>query len=182
MGIGLDAHHGNKIFGGLEISKRDSNSPRFLGTNHIFLDHKENLYHGYLYGTLHKNWVAKSEVRLERFSRPHAELQRIDTLSIPVSIDYFNPNGLFANLTGTFVQQKVEREGNRSNEGQEKFFLIDTAIGYRLPNRKGILSLEAKNLFDEHFVFQNINVSTSQITTPRFIPTRTIFARITLNF
>jgi tetratricopeptide (TPR) repeat protein len=181
MGIGFDAHYENKIFTGVEVSKRDLSSPRFLSANSVFLDHKENLYYGYLYGVLHKNWVAKSEIRFEKFSRPQSELQQIDTLSAPIGIDYFNPNGFFANLTGTFVRQKVERLG-REKEGTEKYFLVDASIGYRLPNRKGILSLEARNLFDEYFLFQHINFSTSQAVDSRFVPTRTIVARITFNF
>ena len=181
MGVGFDGHYQNKIFSGFEISKRDLSSPRFSG-NGNFLDHDESLYYGYLYGILHKNWTARSEARFERFSRPLDKLQLIDTLSVPIGIDYFSENGIFANLTGTFVRQKVKREGNVENEGTEKYFLIDASLGYRLPNRRGILSLEARNLFDEHFLFQHINYSTSQAVDSRFVPTRTIFARVTFNF
>ena len=181
MGVGFDGHYQNKIFSGFEISKRDLSSPRFSG-NGNFLDHDESLYYGYLYGILHKNWTARSEARFERFSRPLDKLQLIDTLSVPIGIDYFSEKGIFANLTGTFVRQKVKREGNVENEGTEKYFLIDASLGYRLPNRRGILSLEARNLFDEHFLFQHINYSTSQAVDSRFVPTRTIFARVTFNF
>lgn len=68
------------------------------------------------------------------------------------------------------------------NEGTENFFLLDAALGYRLPNRRGILSIEAKNILDEAFAFRNINFFTSEPMNPRFVPTRTIFARLTLNF
>ena len=140
------------------------------------------MYSGYLYGILHKNWTAKSEVRFEKFSRPQiSKPHQIDTLSIPIGVDYFNPQGLFANLTGTFVHQKVSPHGTK-NDGIEKFFLVDAAIGYRLPNRRGIFSLEARNIFDESFLFQNLNFQTSEPVVSRFIPTRTIFARVTLNF
>lgn len=181
MGVGLDGHYQNKIFSGFEISKRDLSSPRFSRSGN-FLDHDESLYYGYLYGILHKNWTARSEARFERFSRPLDKLQQIDTLSVPIGIDYFSENGIFANLTGTFVRQNVKREGNVENEGTERYFLIDASLGYRLPNRRGILSLEARNLFNEHFLFQHINFSTSQAVDSRFVPTRTIFARVTFNF
>lgn len=179
MGIGLDAFYENKLFSGFEISNRDLSIPVINQINRT--DQKENLYYGYLYGVLHKNWITKSEVRFEKVTRPSLDPNQIDTLSIPVGIDYFRPNGLFANLTGTFVHQKVDRKGI-NNEGIEKFFLVDASIGYRLPNRRGILSLEARNIFDEFFLFQNLNFQTSESVITRFVPTRTIYARVTLNF
>lgn len=191
MGIGLDAHYKNKVLSGFEISNRDLSIPIFSdstisklsGQDHDFIDQKENLYYGYLYGILHKNWTVKSEVRFEKLSRaPKSdELSQLDTLSMPIGIDYFSPQGIFANLTGTFVHQKVIRRGE-INDGVEKFFLVDASVGYRLPKRMGILSLEARNIFDETFLFQNINIQTSQSVASRFVPMRTIFARVTLNF
>ncbi|WP_292919482.1 TonB-dependent receptor [Nitrosomonas sp.] len=183
MGIGLDAHHGNKVFTGFEISSRDLRVPVHSSRSSSFQDQKENLYRAYLYGLLHTNWTAKSEIQFEKFSRAETSAgpHQIDTLSIPTGVDYFNPQGFFANLTGTFVHQKIDRQGNQ-NEGVDKFFLVDASVGYRLPNRRGIVSLEARNLFDESFLFRNINFQTSEPVNSRFVPTRTIFARVTLNF
>lgn len=193
MGIGLDAHYKNKVLSGFEISNRDlsipvlpdSTIPKLTGQNHDFdfINQKENLYYGYLYGILHKNWTVKSEIRFEKLLRsPRSDdLNRLDTFSMPIGIDYFSPQGIFANLTGTFVHQKVDRRGE-INDGVEKFFLVDASVGYRLPKRMGILSLEARNIFDEAFLFQNINIQTSQSIVSRFVPMRTIFARVTLNF
>lgn len=191
MGIGLDTHYENKVLSGFEVSNRDLSIPTFSdplssklsGQDHDFIDQKENLYYVYLYGILHKNWTVKSEARFERLLRhPRAdELNRLDTLSMPIGIDYFNPQGIFANLTGTFVRQRVNHQGE-TNGGIEKFFLVDASVGYRFPKRMGILSLEARNILDESFLFQNINIQTSQSAISRFVPTRTIFARMTLNF
>ena len=183
MGIGLDAHYDNKVFSGFEISARDLSFPIFSGEKHALRPQKqkEELYSGYLYGILHKNWSARSESRFEVISRFFDSHYKIETLSIPTSIDYFNPQGIFANITATYVHQSVERSGMQSG-ATEKFFLIDASTGYRLPNRRGILSLEARNLFDENFLFQDINFHSSQTTVTRFVPSRTIFARVTLNF
>ena len=188
MGIGLDAHYENKVFSGFEISARHLNFPISSSNKHSVLipdtssiqEQKEELYSGYLYGILHKNWSAKSEARFEAISgffEPH----KIETLSVPTSISYFNPQGLFASLTGTYVHQNIERSGTK-NEKPEKFFLVDASVGYRFPNRRGIFSLDAKNLFDENFLFQDINFHSSQTTVTRFVPSRTVFARVTLNF
>lgn len=191
IGIAIDTNFGSKVFGGIEISKRDLNVPRFrvsnpTSSNNLFLeDQKENLYRAYLYGLFQDNWSARSELQYEQFSRSKATVSgphQIDTLSIPTGIDYFNPQGFFSNLTGTFVHQKVGSEVTE-NRGIDKFFLVDASIGYRFPNRRGILSLEARNIFDEHFLFRNNYFETSELTAnPRFVPVRTIFARVTLNF
>ncbi|MBX3617285.1 TonB-dependent receptor domain-containing protein [Nitrosomonas sp.] len=180
MGIGLDAHYDSKIFSGFEISARDLSFPISSSNTSSTQKQKEELYSSYIYGILHKNWSAKSEARFEAISgffEPH----KIETLSIPTSINYFNPNGLFTSIAGTYVHQNIERNGVK-NEKPEKFFLIDASIGYRFPNRKGIFSLEARNLFDENFLFQDINFHSSQTTVTRFVPSRIIFARVTLNF
>ncbi len=187
IGIGLDAQYQNKIFSGFEISSRDLIAPIFFGEDSVITQKREEkLYRAYLYGLLHKNWTAKSEVRFEQFSRAEAtrnrgEPHQIDTLSVPTGISYFNPQGIFANLTGTFVRQEVDRRGTQ-NEGTENFFLVDASLGYRFPNRRGVLSVEARNIFDQSFLFRNMNFITAEPINSRFVPTRTIFARLTLNF
>ena len=194
VGIGLDTHYKRNVFSGFEISSRNLKVPLYglLSNSVDFENQKENLYRIYLYGLLHNNWSAKSELLYEKFSRdktfdgPH----QIDTLSIPTGIHYFDPRGFFANLTGTFVRQEVDREFtvtnqrniNHDNEGIEKFFLTDVAIGYRLPNRRGIFSLEARNIFDQSFLYRNASFRVAEPINPYYIPTRTIFARLTLNF
>ncbi len=89
-------------------------------------------------------------------------------------------------MTGTFVRQEVDRQEAQNqepqNEGVENFFLLDAAVGYRLPNRRGILSLEARNLFNQSFLYRNTSFNTSEPVTARFVPERTIFARMTFNF
>jgi hypothetical protein len=58
-------------------------------------------------------------------------------------------------------------------------------VGYRLPKRLGIVSLEVRNLLDEDFSYQDLNFITSEPFASSdipFIPDRTILARITLSF
>jgi outer membrane receptor protein involved in Fe transport len=95
--------------------------------------------------------------------------------------------GVFAELGATFVQQDIKQQGSESNPSTEDFFVFDTAIGYRLPKRRGIISLEVKNLLNEKFLFQDLELRTSDPfmaheLIPSFIPDRAILTRITLNF
>ena len=197
MGVGVDTHFSNIVFGGFEISRRDLKVPfQSFDVNPetilIFQEQKENLYRAYLYWPISNQWVMRGEGQFERFSRENAGTQphQIDTLSAPVSISYFGSQGLFSSIIGTFVSQKVDRqdrdliyeESTRFNVGRDGFFLLDAVLGFRLPKRRGILSFEARNLFDEQFLYRNANFYVSEATTPRYLPTRTMFLRLTLNF
>ena len=184
IGGGLDAHYRDILFGGVEISNRDLVVPNFTSGQSInFEGQKERLYRAYLYGLIHKSWAIKSDVLFEQFSRAETPFgpHQIDTLSVPVSVSYFSPKGFFFNLTGTYVHHKVEREGNK-NEGVENFVLFDAAVGYRFPNRRGILNVEVKNIFDQSFLYRSNTFLKSRALNSRFVPARTIFARFTLNF
>ena len=57
------------------------------------------------------------------------------------------------------------------------FFVMDASIGYRLPNRLGFISIEAGNLFNKSFKFEDI----SPFATTEF-PQQWIIAKVTLFF
>ncbi|MBX9915812.1 MAG: TonB-dependent receptor [Nitrosomonas sp.] len=183
IGIGLDGHYKEKVFSGFEISGRDLRVPSFSTDNVSIDDQKEKIYRAYLYGVPGNRWSVKSEIQFEQFSRDETALgpHKIDTLSIPINLNYFNFHGLFFSLTGTFVRQEIDRK-EISNERNQKFFLVDASLGYRLPNRRGIISLDAKNILDQSFLFRNIHFQTAEPINPIYLPTRTIFTRLTLNF
>ncbi len=183
IGIGLDGHYRKRIFSGFEISSRDLQVPLFFQNRAFLNDQKEKLYRAYLYGLPDNKWAVKSEIQFEQFSRDETVTgpRTIDTLSIPVNLSYFNFHGLFFSLTGTFVRQEIDRLENVTSR-TENFFLFDASLGYRLPNRRGIISLDARNLFDQSFLFRNLHFQTAEPINPIYLPTRTIFTRFTLNF
>jgi hypothetical protein len=79
----------------------------------------------------------------------------------------------YLNQHGRFVEQLT---GETTND-KDSFFVTDVALGYRLPRRLGVASLEIRNLFDEEFKFQDSepgNVGNSR--------DRSIFGRLTLTF
>ena len=199
-GVGLDMHILGNVYGGVEVSIRDLEVPGVRGifseSKELFIDkQKEQLYRSYLYTTISTNWSITNEFQFEKFTRPKSDKLSgtdpvsIQTLSIPTSIKYFNSNGLFSSLTGTFVKQDLERNQFTAEdpavgrtEGLSNFFLLDAIKGYRLPARKGLLSFEVRNLLDESFYFRNSQFFVSQPIAPRYTPDRTFFVRLTLNF
>ena len=61
--------------------------------------------------------------------------------------------------------------------GDDQFWVVNASIGYRLPKRWSLITLEARNLLDEKFNFQDTDPAN-----PRIYPERLVFARLTLAF
>src|SRR5918999_4266062 len=193
-GIGFDARLSERLNGGVEVSRRDLNQvPNFVqqpvGSEFVFEneDFREDLYRAYLDWIPHQDWAVSAAYQFETFKlekRISSERPtRVDTMSLPFGIRYFNPSGFFAQLGATYVRQEVELDpASTFKTDSDDFVVVDAALGYRFPKRWGILSLEARNLLDESFLYQDDNFRTSDIRNPFFIPDRVIFARITLSF
>ena len=191
MGVGLDTRFGGNLFAGVEASERALDVPLFdLATLALERAEKqhEQLYRSYLYWLPHVHWSVRGEFQFEKFTRTREDLSgtqdpwRIQTLTSPLSIQYFHPAGPFARLTSTYVRQQLDRRDTTSNAGVNDFVLLDATLGYRLPKRWGILSFEGRNLLNENFFYRNINFQQSEAINPRFVPVRTFFVRLTLNF
>ncbi len=205
MGVGLDTYFINKLYGGIEISERKLEVP--IGANFFQengeIEHlqkqNEQLYRAYLYWIFNSNWTIKSEMQFEKFARNHQdkgvddnEPDRIQTLSLPVTVSYFHPQGFFFNTSINTIKQNLrrkrdfndnqERNPEITNSGIDTFFLLDSMIGYRFPNRRGILTFEGRNLLNDKFFYRNINFNLSEAVPTRYIPERTFFVRLTFNF
>ena len=192
-GIGLDATLRSDLYGGVELSKRE---PKIAlsdaATGKItFEDQQEILNRAYLYWTPFPKWGVRVEYQHERFKRidtlGFSLPTEVETTTVPVFVSYFRGTGrsagLFAEIGANFVRQKVHLAPTSTfGEDREDFITVDAAVGYRLPQRRGLLSLEVRNLFDEKFLFQDMNIQSPVPSNPRFIPDRTIFARLTLSF
>ena len=133
----------------------------------------------------------RAEYQHERFKRidtlGFSLPTEVDTTTVPVFVTYFQGTGrsagLFAEIGTYFVRQKVHLAPTSTfGENREDFITVDAAIGYRLPQRRGLLSLEVRNVFDQKFLFQDMNIQNSVPSNPRFIPDRTVIGRLTLSF
>ena len=201
-GIGLDATLRQPrrqsplsagLYAGFEISKRDLEVPLVEGTTGAITpeDQREDLDRVYLYWTPRPAWAVRTEYQFERFKRKDTlglDLPtQVETTTVPVFVSYFRgagrAAGLFAQVGATFVHQDVDLAPTSTFvEDSEDFVVVDAAIGYRLRRRRGILSMEVRNLFDEDFLFQDANIQRAEPSNPRFIPDRTIIGRVTLSF
>jgi hypothetical protein len=89
------------------------------------------------------------------------------------------PAGSFARLNGTWYHQKeLNLQGTPSDvfvPGSDSFWVVNPSIGYRLPGRHGILSLEVRNLFDEAFRYEDTDPAS-----PVLQPERAVFLKVTI--
>jgi hypothetical protein len=188
-GVGIDQRISATVNAGAEVSRRDmevpfeDHSPRGGGRTKE-VDWKEDLARIYLYWTPQR-WLAFSaEYQFERFKRDldytgADNLHKIETHRFPFAVSLFDSLGFSSQIKATYIDQEGEF-GNRSygvTSGDDQFWIVDAFIRYRLPKRWGFITLEARNLFDEDFHFQDTDPAQ-----PVIYPELLILTRLTLAF
>ncbi|WP_394752319.1 tetratricopeptide repeat protein [Crenothrix sp.] len=173
------------LFSGIEFYRRDS----FTFDNNYLekLDNSNDRFRFYFYYAINNNFSLSSEYKYEKnnFLVNGINTQvptKYYTHKLPIEIRYFNSNGLFMNLKSTWV---LQNELTNLPNSYFEFVVFDAGLGYRLPKRKGILSLEIKNLFNNRVNYKNITRFTSADifnNNLEFFNDRTILGRITINF
>ena len=195
-GVGLDVRFTDNLDSGLEYSQRELKFDSFFAENQslnrIKRKRKEKLIRGYLNWAIHPFWAVSAEMEIEKFISPttdpilvqNGQPVKMKTLLFPIGIRYFHPSGFFAGLGGIFVYQEVDNivESNLIKD-KDDFFLLDAKMGYRFPRRYGSVSIDAKNLFNTKFNYEDSSGQTKKSEeNPRFIPEFTVFLNLTLAF
>jgi hypothetical protein len=187
-GVGVDQRLPAGLWAGAEFSWRDLSVPAVVitpaGTTVQRADWDEQLGRAYVYWAAHPWLAVTAEYLYERFERD-AEARNpegiasVQTHRVPLGITFFHPSGLMARLRVTWVGQDGEFANPTGTvaPGDDQFWVVDAAIGYRLPRRWGLITLEARNLLDEHFRYQDTGPAN-----PVFYPERLILARFTLAY
>ncbi len=186
-GIGLDQKLTEKLFTGVELSKRELDIPSanyIPPFDNVLLKSEERLIRFYFYWAPHPRFAIGPEYQYEvtKFGPelPAFGIDRLETHRFGLGVSYFHPSGFFAQVRPTFVSQdgsfRVE-PNDPVFTGDSQFIVLDASIGFRLPKRLGLIELVAKNLFDESFHFQDTDPNNPQIT-----PRRLLMGRWTLSF
>jgi Tfp pilus assembly protein PilF len=186
-GIAIDQKFSATVYGGAEFSRRDMEVP-WKSLNNLQVqegDREENLARAYLYWTPLKLLAVTGEYWYEQMERGpenvgSEEFTKIDTHRLSLGTNFFHPSGFSAGLKATYIDQEGDFGNPKDNtlvSGSDQFWVVDAQISYRIPNRFGIITLVAKNLFDQEFKFQDTDPAN-----PDIYPERVIFAKITLAF
>jgi tetratricopeptide (TPR) repeat protein len=182
-GGAIDHKFTRTIFGGTEFSSRRLNVPAFdiLGSR-IEAKWWEYLARTYLFWTPHPWLAVRVEYAFERQDRDtrFAALAReLETHRVPLGIRFFHPSGFGAALTATYWNQSGRFEGfldpTTVRSGKDDFWTLDAAINFRLPQRRGFITVGASNLTDQKFKYFEVDINN-----PRLMPKRMAFVKITL--
>lgn len=192
VGVAFDLTLTEDLYAGFQYAHRELKSPTVSNLMTAYYDRREDRALGYVYWAPHPQLALTAEGTYEQFKRSASDPTvplggqplEVDTVVVPLGARFFLPSGFFAGIKGSFVWQKVDLSPTATfDDGHDEFFLVDANVGYRLPKRFGIVSLEVRNLFDTSFRYQDLNEQTAResVVSP-FLPTRMVFGRLTLSF
>ena len=190
--IGADLRLTPDLWVGVEGRYRDISAPQIdneIDDSDILLrDASEGVATAYLYWTATERLAMTFELLGSRFRQHENDAagvpQGINSVLAPLSVRYFHPSGFFAVGGVEYVGQSVTTGDGAGGEHEEwgDSWLLDAAIGYRLPRRRGIVSLELNNLLDQDVHWQDDTFRSSEQQNRRFIPERSAMIRLNLNF
>ena len=181
VGLGLDQRVSDRTFVGAEGSHRKLELPGFPGgADFQWTERTGRLYAYHVFG---RNLTATVEVLHERFGRPEGftvneGFTNLRTTFVPVGLKVHAPSDWSAGLKATGVSQRITYfdGGGNEVEGRGRFVVVDANVSWRLPHRSGSITLEARNIFDRRFLYQEADFFSSARVAPR----RLFFARLSV--
>jgi tetratricopeptide (TPR) repeat protein len=187
-GAAVNQKFSRTVFGGVEYSQRDMDVPLAAQTGigssltAINQDWHEKVGRAYLFWTPH-DWVAlTAEYQYERFIRGEVlnfNVKNVETQRIPLGLNLFHPSGLSFSVRPTFIHQQGSFQTRTAvaccQSGEESVWVFDAGLSYRMPDRYGLLTVGARNLFNENFQFQE-----TDLRNPTVSPKRLVFIQLTI--
>ncbi len=173
----------DRLFAGIEWSERRMKIPIF-GVGGAVEEQRasEETVRSYLNWTITDRFAFSAGLQWDDLSQQTfvAQFEHLSIIRVPAEIRYYGPSGFFALLGGTFVQESgrfFDYSAFTPFDGQESFAVVNAGIGWRIPGRAAVVSLQVTNLFNSGFRFQDVDLSN-----PAFLPHRMILGRITFSF
>lgn len=141
----------------------------------------EQVYRAYAYLTLTDRIALAADLIDERSEADDffPDFDHWRTTSVPVTVSYFDPTGFFGSAGIVFVDHSFT---DGADGGDDQFHVVNATLGYRLPRNRGVFSLEALNILDEEFHYQNRTLRPDVTAEPRFAPEPTVFVRGSVRF
>jgi outer membrane receptor protein involved in Fe transport len=190
-GIGIDHKFSNTLFGGAQFLKRDLNVPYLQADFDTGIlipeedDWREQIGSGYIYWaparwmSLGLEYFYEDFDQEENFFGAIFGINGVTNHRIVPQVGFFHRCGFSARIWASYVDQKRDFDDDFISvdaKESDQFWQVDAALSYRLPKRYGIVSLVAKNLFDEEF-----NYIDTDPANPKFLPEQQVFLTLTVN-
>jgi outer membrane receptor protein involved in Fe transport len=194
VGLGYDVKLSKNVALGLEATSRDIEEPTtdVFSNDTIFEKREEQNNRLYVNWTPSNSIAVSAEAIYDTFKSESGIATQFDDLpehvktkSLPVSFRYFSPKGWYGGITGTLVDQEVQRDPSSSQaSGEDSFQLIDLSVGYRLPKRLGAVSLAINNATDQQFMYQDDSYREfrDEPSIGPYFPERTVNVQLSLVF
>jgi len=188
-GLAIEQELSPKLFIGWQADTRDTQTTLVRPADTLPIDLQERAQSAYAY------WLPIPQIsftagyehgRYGSEPMPLLGYSHMKTEKLPVEIRYFSRGGLTIGARASHIEQSGDFQTGFAQTplstppvapGEDRFWVLDAFVGYRLPNRRGLLSLTADNLLDETFQFQDVDP-----TNPSLFPERLISFRFTLAF
>ena len=189
-GVGIDWRATPTLYAGGELSRReiDHRNIDLTSFEQEFQDRDEDTHRAYVYWAPSDRWALNAEFIYDQFETSAPSLtipSSVVTRTFPVKGMYFHPSGVFLEGTASYVNQDVSRGPNSTlAQGESSFGVFGLGVGYRLPKRRGIVSLSVQNLFDRQMKYQDDsyrNFDQEPSGSP-FVPERTFMGRASISF
>ncbi|MCA8926598.1 MAG: FecR domain-containing protein [Alphaproteobacteria bacterium] len=190
-GIGADWKARPWLWVGGEASWRDIDRPvlTFVGsTPNGFRseDWKESNLRGYVGATFGPRFSATLGGQFQRLNRDTnlSGNERLDTILVPASVRWFHPSGVFAAAEAIYYNQdlRLRASGGGVSTADSQGVVVNLAAGLRLPNQRGALSLEVRNLLDRNVRYEEPTYRTGDVGNRQLARGLAVTARATLSF
>ena len=176
-GVAVDQKFTEAVYGGLELSQRDLDIPIGFSAPPAppkveWFESRERLGRAYLYWTPHRFLALSGEYQYEHIDDENMSMGDytfLKTQRFPLGVAFFHPCGWIARAKGTYYKQDTD-------PGSDQFWIFDGVIGYRLPKRMGLATIEGRNLFDKEFNYRDPDPGN-----PSLIPGRAVYFKLTLS-
>jgi hypothetical protein len=192
-GIAVEQQISGRLFAGWEALHRDTDrgitypfNPPGMQVQTVTL--RERSQQAYLYWTPTDRLGVSAKLEHGRYRNapndpmPLFGYSALTIERVPLELRYFSPTGLMLGFRTSHIREQGMFTSSTLppgalEPGHDRFWIVDAFLGYRLPNRRGLLSLNADNLLDQRFRFQDVDPEDSSL-----IPTRLFSFRFTLAF
>jgi outer membrane receptor protein involved in Fe transport len=191
-GLAIEQELASNLFVGWEASTRTTRrtvETPLEPTSAALLNLSERAQQAYFYWLPSADISVAAHYERSRYRSEQAQLfgyTSMKTARLPIEVRYFTRSGFSFGARASYIDQEGEFQTELQQlgapppafaYGEDRFWVLDAFVGYRLANRRGLLSLNADNLLDETFQFQDVDP-----TNPSLFPERLVSVRFTLAF
>ncbi|MFW5722383.1 MAG: FecR domain-containing protein [Desulfohalobiaceae bacterium] len=169
-GLGAHLQLGENVFTGVRGYLRELQVPYTLTTvspagavtREEEADWKEEVIRGYINLVINPRLTADAALQYELFDREdfvgETLFKELTTSRASLGVSYFHPSGFRARVQGTFIDQDGEFGDpvlGPLDSRDDRFFVLDLSLGYLMPDRRGLVSLDIRNALDADFNYQS---------------------------